>query len=319
MNIALSLTASRLDSQSIMSLTVTAARKVAIPYDSHRLTVLLLALCSLLTCSTCNPCSSSSFLFSLMPVPATCRNYALCFRGRALRELPCPKGTAFDPARLFCTSELHQSCLVQESQDKVQTQLTCPRGTTTNYFPDYSQGCPSHRYFLCKNGVISGQICAEGHVFDEGTDSCVTSLSLVCGVTGPSCSEKSRDSASYADYSLGCPALKFAMCFRGNVSVVLRCPEGLFYNGAVKNCDYPDNIVCGYYKMFDGLLTDQLFCRSEGEHIVFCFIFIDQGRRPRSINMKQKSICPPRTDKKAGLATNHQTSFLSSFWWFNIK
>ena len=134
---------------------------------------------------------------------------------------------------------------MRESQNKVQSQLLCPRETTVTYYPDYSKSCPSSRYFLCRNGVLSRQTCAKGQVFNEGTDTCASPSSFLCGVTGPGCSRQSRDSALYANYTLGCPALGFAMCLAGGVSVGLSCPEGLFYNGAAKNCDYPDNIVCG--------------------------------------------------------------------------
>ena len=74
---------------------------------------------------------------------------------------------------------------------------------------------------------------------------CVTSTSVICGVAGPVCSTETRDSAVYANYTWGCPARQFIVCYGGGVSVSLTCPEGLCYNGAVKNCDYPDNVVCG--------------------------------------------------------------------------
>lgn len=88
--------------------------------------------------------------------------------------------------------------------------------------------------------------CSGGLFFDEGTDRCVAPSVLSCGARGPVCGAgtSGRGVAVYPDYTQGCPTSQFVVCTADGPMPGLSCPQGLFYNGAIKSCDYIDNIVC---------------------------------------------------------------------------
>ncbi|KAK7500444.1 hypothetical protein BaRGS_00008351 [Batillaria attramentaria] len=204
--------------------------------------LLLLTLISSCTCTTSRcPKSTRFFGFSLLAA-SSCRKYVMCFRGRLSRELPCPAQSAFDPVLQTCSRAAFEPCQAQESVVEVQTQLICPKTPEATYYPDYSRGCPDEHYFRCKDGVLSGFNCPDGLVFDEGVDECVPRSEVTCEAGGPVCT---RPSGVYANYtSGGCPTTDFSICTGKGTALNFSCSSGLYYNGAIKNCDFKSNIVC---------------------------------------------------------------------------
>ena len=117
----------------------------------------------------------------------------------------------------------------------------CPKDLERAFYPDYSLGCPTKNFFSCRYGEIETGQCPSGTVYDEGTDTCNAEARPTCGET-IRC-DTATTFAIYADYTSGCPPKGFFVCLAGTM-FFNTCPEGLFYNEGVKNCDYARNIPC---------------------------------------------------------------------------
>lgn len=209
--------------------------------------LLVLISSDLCTCTLNTRCPGNQqyWGFSLIAAESSCKHYVMCFMGQLSTELPCPPRSAFDSQLKTCTYVAFDACEARESLPQVENQVSCSLGKGVEaFFPDYRRGCPDSRYFRCgKDGVLSAMTCPDSLVFDEGTDSCVSRDKVKCAAKGgPVCT---RPEGVYANYSSGCPAKEFFICTGEGTSIGLSCPDGLYYSGPLKNCDYSSNIVCG--------------------------------------------------------------------------
>ncbi|XP_058125753.1 protein obstructor-E-like [Anopheles ziemanni] len=94
------------------------------------------------------------------------------------------------------------------------------------------QDCRS--YYYCFEGEPFYGLCAAGHRFDEGRQSCLQASVHECFACPPT-------GAVHLANPVRCD--RYVLCFHG-VAHERICPVGLLFNQAIGQCDLMKNVVC---------------------------------------------------------------------------
>jgi len=197
--------------------------------------------------------------------PDACNQYFICYT-HPTTKWQCRGNLLFDEYYMGCNYPEYTSCgnrpkptssvtpTTTASPTTPLTPFKCPSPSGT--FPvSPSQKC-SQTYYLCVEDVPYQQACPGNTVFNINT--CMSADAAGCSVptTTPSQSFTCPSPDGFYPYPDTCT--KFYQCIGGK-PFIYSCPSSLYFNPAIRACDWPANVPsCTKLDFFQNVISNEI-------------------------------------------------------------